>query len=166
MSLPLPGARSIWNCKNKAPDGKECYQEIFKDEDGLVKNFKDGWGGIKGERHICPYRVGSAQHHTGPKDGNWKKYWHEHNESMENLPCGLCGEKFNSNKMPVCPNCYKQECRKCHALQQWISGDDIEMNKCRSCGHDKLDVVETFYYRKKLDNNFKTAKEMMMEDSG
>jgi hypothetical protein len=164
MSLPLPNARNIWKCTNKNPNNayQTCNQEIYKDEkDGLVKNFKDGHGGIRGKRHECPYRVGSPQHHTGPKDGNWKRYWFEHNEKMENLPCGLCGEKFNSIKMPVCPNCYKQKCRKCESEQQWISGEKVEMNKCRSCGHDKLDLVETYYGRKKLNPNFKTAKEMM-----
>lgn len=163
MSIEQVERRDIWKCQNKDPNDwtHKCEQEIYKNREGLVVNLKDGIGGLAGKRHICPFRVGSAQHHTGPKDGNWKRYWYEWEEKQKKLPCGLCGEKFNSLRMPVCPNCYKQECRKCHAQQQWISGEGIELNKCRSCGHDRLDVIETFYYRKKLSGNFETAKDMM-----
>lgn len=189
--MSFPAARRSWRCgdvwdkdrQDYVDSGKGCRQEIYRDikekfPSGKykIKNLKDGRGGKAGEDHLC--------HNTGfhEYDHTWKA---KYNKAQENLPCSLCGEKFNALKVPVCPNCYKQQCRKCGAKQQWITNERISLkkttmkdnlnswnvylnpnlpdvsNECRTCGHDKLDVVETFYHRKKLDKNFKTAKEMM-----
>ena len=166
--MSFPTARRSWKCgdvwdkerREYVDSGKGCRQEIyqsltekFPSGKPKIKNLKDGRGGKAGEDHLC--------HNTGfhGYDPTWKA---KYRKAQENLPCGLCGEKYNAFKMPVCPNCYKQECRVCHARQQWVFGEGIEMNTCRSCGSTEgLDIVETYYYRKKRDSNFKTAKEMM-----
>lgn len=163
--MSLPGQRKIWRCGWRWENGEEidtgkgCGQwicqsltEKFPSGKYKIKNLKDGRGGKAGEDHKC--------HNTGfheVKDPAWAK---KYEISQSRLPCTLCGERYNANKMPICPNCFKQQCRSCGALQQWIFGEGIELNKCRTCGHSELDVVETFYARKKLYSNFKTASDI------
>lgn len=164
--IPLPSSRYEVKCgwkwdKDKqeyVDSGKGCGQKIFIEKlpGGKFKitNAVNGRGGNVGEAHKCH---NTAYHQVDP---NWAVKYHL---AQQSLPCGLCGEKYNAEKIPVCPNCYKQQCRKCGAKQQWISGENVELNQCRACGAEDegLDIIETFYHRKKLDPNFKTAREMM-----
>lgn len=106
--------------------GRGCGQEIFieKQADGTFKitNAKKGRGGVVGEEHKC--------HNTGfhgyePLNRMKIDYADQHKF------CGDCLQEFNSDVMPLCPNCFKLQCRKCGNLQVWVAGKGIN---CFQCG--------------------------------
>lgn len=147
----LPYARKIFKCGQVIIDNevtidpkKGCGQEIFKDKDGLVKNLKDDVtrGGLHNERHICPNRVGSQFHHFEPI--NMRSYdWHEQHKT-----CVICALVFNSQRMPLCPHCFKLKCRSCGNLQSWTSKHGALCFKCKG----KTDVQQVFWSFMRLEN--------------
>jgi hypothetical protein len=126
--IPLPDARRIWNCKEVNPKNvyQECGDEIYQDpKTKLVLNFRDCKGGLKGERHECPYRVGGKHHHFEPLSAI--KIEQQHREKF----CIICMDTYDSIRMPLCPHCFRLECRKCKNLQSWIAGNGMI---CFVCG--------------------------------
>lgn len=172
----LPNTRSSIRCGYKWDNntqeyydiGKGCGQLIFleKQQNGKWKitNAENGRGGKRGEHHKC--------HNTGfhkVEKVNMLEYrWH-----MQHTTCVHCGCIHDAEKFPLCPNCYKLECRKCGNRQEWIDnqrvtvkvighrGEDPELNvwglsideskpeihndTCRKCG-GRTDVIKVRPY--------------------
>ncbi len=63
------------------------------------------------------------------KDGKWlqkEREWtpemlRTYNWHQQHMPCTFCGGIFNKEKSPLCPSCFRLECRDCGNLQQWIN---------------------------------------------
>jgi hypothetical protein len=142
MNLPPP--RREWRCKEKnKKTNVPCNQRLYQDERQVhasgkkkILNAENGRGGRRGEPHVCPDRLDGFGDHTN-RNVNWLLY-HYH---QEHLACGYCGEKYNSYKNPLCPICYRLECRKCGNRQQWIVLEPWQPTTCSACGYDKLEVV-------------------------
>jgi len=144
--IPLPAARKIWKCGTRWENGelidtgKGCGQRIYQSDKEKfpsgkykIKNDEDGRGGKRGEDHKC--------HNTGfhvTKEINPL----EHDYKIAHTFCGVCCNEFNALVLPVCPTCFKLECRHCGNRQTWISGKDN--NHCSQC-KDRPELRQVFY---------------------
>jgi len=63
---------------------------------------------------------------------------------QQNYTCMECTRPFNKLVYPLCPSCWKMECRSCHNKQSWIYKEGIEQNKCFNCGNNRLDPVHVW----------------------
>ena len=135
----LPPARKEWECSDCKQRIYQSTKDKFRSGKYKILNAQDGEGGFRDMPHVCPKRVGSKFHKFDKVNMRSYDYHQQH------LPCVRCGNRYNSYKNPLCPNCYRRRCRKCNNLQQWIvlyEGDLWQTTKCFACGHDKLDVEE------------------------
>ena len=136
MSFPY---RKTMKCGERWVEGEltidsdnGCGQDIYQSNDKkfesgkyMILNMRDGVGGYRHMKHVCPKRVGSKFHHY--EKINMREYdWHQ-----QNYPCSICGTIFNKEVYPLCPTCMKLECRRCGNLQHWVVGKGLD---CFLCG--------------------------------
>lgn len=145
----LPNARVEFPCKNKRQNGPgNCDQMLYQSDKRkfasgkyMVLNAEDGRGGKRDDPHVCPDRVGSKFHKVNKV--NMLEYrWH-----LQHMPCTHCGGIFNQEKMPLCPTCYKLECRKCGNRQTYIVIEEHDSTMCTQCGGN-CDVIKVVRYGK------------------
>jgi hypothetical protein len=150
----LPTARNEWQCGQTWVNGeliidpdKGCGQWIYESDEkfesgkNMIKNSRDGPGGLRDMKHKCPNRVGSIFHKA---DNFFSKL--EYRYHQQYFTCSICAQTFNKEMCPLCPTCFKMECRKCGNLQTWIAGQGIE---CFNCG-GKCDVRQVFFSYERL----------------
>lgn len=92
-----------WEC-----EGVDCHQmiylsstETFDNGKHKVINARDGPGGKKGERHLCPNRLFSRFHRVKKPEYNPYRF------------CSYCGTEWYENVFSNCPGCSCLECRDC-----------------------------------------------------
>lgn len=145
----LPSSRNEFPCKNKRQNGpglcdQMLYQSTtrkFASGKGMVLNAENGRGGLRDDPHVCPDRVGSKFHKVS-KINMMQYRWH-----LQHMPCVTCGQKFNQEKCPLCPNCFKLICRntKCGNQQTWIVKESMDQDStlCNLCG-SSTDPMKVF----------------------
>jgi hypothetical protein len=71
----------------------------------------------------------------------------EYDYHQMNYPCMECGRDFNKLVYPLCPSCWKMECRECHDRVPWRSNKETY---CVNCGNENRDAVHVWnsYFRK------------------
>lgn len=146
IMFALPNARKEFPCQNKRQNGPGlCDQMIYQSDTRkfisgkyMILNAVDGRGGLRDDPHVCPDRVGSKFHKI--EKVNMLEYrWY-----LQHYPCITCGQLYNQEKCPVCPNCFKLICRKCDNRQTYIVLTDQDSTICTQCGGN-TDVVQVFH---------------------
>ena len=148
----LPPGRREWQCGEYWENGEKkfrddgCEQWIYQSDTrkfrsgkGMVLNSRDGPGGKKEDPHVCPKRVGSKWHRA---DNFFNKMEYRYHQQYKGCPS--CAQTFNNEVYPLCPTCFKLQCRKCPSMQIWIVQKDHDNWKCLACGAIGMDVAMVF----------------------
>ena len=125
----FPPKREEWLCIHEAENGEKCNQKVYKDDGGKILNAENGQGGFHNEPHKHIQRI------------NMLKYRYH----QQNYPCPSCGTDFNHEAFPLCPTCFKMECRKCPNRQVWIIKEGVDSQICTECGARGMDPAQVFH---------------------
>jgi len=71
----------------------------------------------------------------------WRVDVRKYNYSQHHYMCIECAREFNKEIYPLCPSCWKMECRRCHARVPWRANKE---SYCVDCGNEKRDAVHVW----------------------
>jgi len=71
----------------------------------------------------------------------WNVEKRKYNYHQQHYMCMECSREYNREIFPLCPSCWKMECRKCHAKVPWRANKETY---CVECGHDRRDAVHVW----------------------
>ena len=92
--------------------------------------------GISPKRHLC-MKDGVDKWINKYEKINMRLYdYHQHH-----YMCIECAREFNKEIYPLCPSCWKMECRRCHARVPWRANKE---SYCVDCGNEKRDAVHVW----------------------
>jgi hypothetical protein len=135
IMIPLPPIRD----KNKNPcpvcKSSNCFEHCNKCGTDIYFKKNDYGGRYRcmevktQDTHRCR---GNAKSDPDFDVAAWLKEYAKYNESQKNYMCMECARAYNKLVYPLCPSCWKNECRECGNRQSWIINKD-SMN-CNVCG--------------------------------
>lgn len=140
---PKKGVHDCPNKYDKPFPCKLCGQDIYisskkKFESGkpMVCNFRTSMtkGGLQDEKHVCPYRLFSQFHKTGPPlVYNPMRY------------CIWCVSYWDETKYINCPNCWYEQCRKCgHKMDTLVKKPGWSTRKVKKFMYPKDSEPKTY----------------------
>lgn len=106
----------------------------------MILNDRDGKGGKAHDPHVCPNRVNSIHHKA---NNYWSKLEHQYHQQY--YPCMTCAQTFNKEVYPLCPTCFKLECRRCGNLQHWLTNPKHKSFVCNCCDYEEMNITQVFY---------------------
>ena len=125
----LPPPRDEWDCK-------DCGDRIYRSR---TLKYSSGKYKILNANNSPRGKRDEEHHHIEPVN------MREYNYHQEHFPCVLCGYTYNKEKCPICPTCFKLQCRKCPHLQTWILLLGRDNQICDVCGAQGMDVYQVFH---------------------
>lgn len=143
IMIPLPPVRD----KNKSPcpvcKSSNCFEHCNKC--GTDIYFKKNDYG----RYVCmevktqDYHkcIGKAKSDPEFDVQAWLKEYKLYLYHQEHYMCVECAREYNHSVYPLCPSCWKNECRECGNRQAWISNKNSMV--CNICS-SKCDPVHVW----------------------
>src|SRR6476659_6953721 len=123
-----------------------CGQDIkWKDEQGDARyeNKKRMLFNPDFSIHRCMTKgtKDGQLYHVNFNESDWKAEMRKYSYKQQHWMCIECAREFNKEIYPLCPSCWKMECRQCHARVPWRANKETF---CVDCGCEKRDVVHVW----------------------
>jgi hypothetical protein len=80
-------------------------------------------------------------YHVNFNEQDWKAEMRKYSYKQQHFMCIECAREFNKEIYPLCPSCWKMECRQCHARVPWRANKE---SYCVDCGNEKRDAVHVW----------------------
>ena len=165
MTITVNKKYKDWECPNIHCKGKNCFQHCKNCGVAIKWNNEQGDASYENGRRV-KFNHNFSIHKCDKEDKKKERVYYklstgevfyyypaekinvrEYDYHQVNYPCMECGRDFNKLVYPLCPSCWKMECRKCHDRVPWRANKETY---CVNCGNEKRDAVHVWnsYFRK------------------